>query len=208
MQKSRIKNYSEAASKIQIINDLLIRPEECRRIVGLAGPNPVECIQRWMAKGFHHITTYERDLDVFLRQERMLSKKFPDVNMVLGDITKSYIVGNTFYDLDFCCSVRSLPDLSVFIEPFMATVTLRAGRGHKGENRDFVEQYFFEEVRGEKIENWNLTDYTYDKGIYSIGAIKSAKAPRCQREIHTNKGSYLTTSYRDTAPMLNIVKTI
>lgn len=187
------KSFVDAKNKIRIINDLLIRPDGCKRIVGLAGPDFIPCVERWMKKGFEHITIYENNVETFAEQSKILNKVYPHINVVLGDILDVDVMENVFYDLDLDKTINNARNLERFQEYFMLTTCLRGSRGHAGEDRNYVENRFFE-MRGEKIvmdgelrrEWW--TDYPG------------------QKEIVTDKGIYQTTSYSDGAPMLAILK--
>lgn len=192
MLKQKTKDFTKAVRKINAINTLL-NPNGCKRITGLAGPNPVECVARWVKAGFERITVYENDVDTFIRQDALLSRAFPHVNLVLGDILDYEPIENEFLDIDLCCSINKARNLEKFKENFLITFCLRPGRGHPGEGREWTEKKFVE-MRGEKItESYLMTDIPHAVTI---------------KEIVTDKGVYHTTSYRDvdSPPMLMITK--
>jgi len=97
------------------------------KIVGLAGPDINEYIKWCNSYGYTNIEVYEMNRQVMLHQLNTLGGILP-INLVNADILKAPYEPNTFYDLDFCGSVRHLQDhISKFDSHFMMTFSTRIG---------------------------------------------------------------------------------
>lgn len=186
MQNQKTRDYTNAIRKRRAI-ETVFNPNGCKRIVGLAGPHPVQCVKRWIEAGFEHITVYENNVDTFIKQKRALSKHYPHINLNLGDILELQPIENVFYELDLCCTLKNLKNIERFQGNFMLTLCLR------GMNRELTENQFIS-MRNEKL----VTSYNMIEEKYGLTV----------KEIFTGKSTYHTICYRDpdSPPMLIITK--
>lgn len=175
-------DYRTRVNKIRVINDLM-NLNGCKNVVGLAGPNPIECINRWIAKGAKNIIIYEIDRNTYKLQKKLL-KNYKNVKVIYGSVTSSPFMRNTFYDMDFCKNLWSIGDIEKYKSNFMFTFSCRNVFGIR---RNSLTKMFFNR-RGEAILAQNKTKYP------------------SQIEIITNRGIYYTTVYKDKTPMITIFK--
>lgn len=151
-----------------------------RKIVGLAGPNIQDYIDYCKSKGFTEFEIYEKDGLVAMHQLIHLKDR---VQLNLNDILHADADQlNTFFDLDFCGTVRYLKDhIAKFKDRFIMTFSSRVPL------EETISTFFG--VREEKIIRTNV----------KLSPIKHT-------EYITNKGKYIYAHYRDTTPMCCIAK--
>lgn len=185
------KYYPACPRKLKVREDVM-NLNGCKRLVGLAGPQPLECIQRWRNKGAEDIIVYENNVDTYIQQQKLLIRDIK-VDLCLGDIMTAPYERGTFYDLDFCSSLMVTEgNFAKFEENFMFTFAMRSGKEKfKGFKKGDMMDMFFER-RGETIVGDEETEYCY----------KTTH----QREVQTNKGIYHVTTYRDGLPMMTFYK--
>jgi hypothetical protein len=173
--------YLNATQK-QKVRDFLLAKFKFEHVVGLAGPDINQYIDRLAAEGCKQFEIYENDSHTLMSQ--VYNLKTP-VHMVYGDILDADADrDDTLYDLDFCKTVVNLkPHIRKFNKNFMMTFSMRVKGG-----ADTIISTFFE-CRNEIVFFTRQFDL-----------------PIKHTEYNTNKGKYLFTSYRDTSPMCCIAK--
>ena len=173
--------YLNATQK-QKVRDFFLAKFKFEHVVGLAGPDINQYIDRLTSEGCKQFEIYENDSQTFMSQVFKINKP---VHMVYGDIlTADADRDDTLYDLDFCRSVTHLkPHIRKFQKNFMMTFSIRIKGGS-----DSTTKIFFDS-RNESIIS--RTDIT---------------SPIVHTEYITTKGKYLFTQYYDTSPMCTIAK--
>jgi hypothetical protein len=164
------------------VRDFFLAKFKFENVVGLAGPDINQYIDRLASEGCKQFEIYENDSQTFMSQ--VFNIKRP-VRMVYGDILAADAdKDDTLYDLDFCKTVVDLkPHISKFNKNFMMTFSIRV----KGGIETTIDTFF--KCRDE------LVFFT-----------KEIESPFNHTEYVTNKGKYLFTCYRDTSPMCTIAK--
>jgi hypothetical protein len=173
--------YLNATQK-QRVRDFFLAKFKFENVVGLAGPDINQYIDRLASEGCKEFEIYENDSQTFMSQVFNIKKP---VHMIYGDIlTADPNRKDTLYDLDFCRSVTHLtPHVRKFQNNFMMTFSIRIKGGS-----DTTTKIFFDS-RNESIIS--RTDIT---------------SPIVYTEYITTKGKYLFTQYYDTSPMCTIAK--
>jgi hypothetical protein len=173
--------YANATQK-QRVRDFLISQFKFESVVGLAGPDINQYIDRMVSEGCKEFDIYENDVRTFMSQVHNLQKP---VHMIYGDILEADADrDNTLYDLDFCRTVSYLtPHIKKFNKNFMMTFSMRMRGG-----TDTTIRTFFE---------------CRDEVVFFKRTFES---PIKHTEYITNKGKYLFTTYRDTSPMCCFAK--
>ena len=152
------------------------------KIVGLAGPSVVDYCNYLRNCGFKKIRVYENDIKVLKKVARELPKLRKSTEFVFGDIFYDRIKKNTVYDLDFCCTMRTIgKHVSKFRENFILTVSLR-----RCSLKDTMQ--LFAQYREEKT--------------WLVGGLEDPNRSILQ----TDKGLYMFIKYRDTSNMCMIYK--
>ena len=166
----------------QKVRDFFLAKFKFEQVIGLAGPDINEYIDRLEAEGCKKFEIYENDAQTHSSQLAIVKKP---VSIVLGDILEADANReNTLYDLDFCRTVTYLtPHIRKFQNNFMMTFSQRIKGGAKSSIKVFFDS------RDE------LLYYTRD-----------IDAPVKHTELVTNKGQYLFTEYYDTTPMCCFAK--
>ena len=162
-------------------------------LVGLAGPDIIGYINSMDNRGFKHLHMFENNPDIARIQCTNIGLEVPtnewrhrilrvDCKWTFGDILQAEVKPNTVYDLDFTFTMKSAEKyVKKFKEDFIFTTTTRKFGIARTLNSFFT-------WRKETIS----TVTTCDKQYRSI--------------IKTDVGTYLVYRYRDTAPMLSIIK--
>jgi hypothetical protein len=173
--------YLNATQK-QRVRDFFLAKFKFEHVVGLAGPDINQYIDRLAAEGCKEFEIYENDSYTLMSQ--LYNLKTP-VHIVYGDILDADAdKDDTLYDLDFCRSVNNLtPHIRKFNKNFMMTFSIRV----KGGVQTTIDTFF--KCRDE------LVFFT-----------KEIESPFNHTEFITNKGKYLFTQYQDTSPMCTIAK--
>ena len=150
------------------------------KIVGLAGPNIQDYINFCKSKGFTEFEIYEKDGIVAMHQLIHLQDR---IQLNLKDILHAPAdEPNTFYDLDYCGTVRYLKEhIAKFKNRFIMTFCSRVSI------EETIATFFG--VRGETILETNVKT-----------------SPINHTEYITNVGKYIYAGYRDTTPMCCIAK--
>lgn len=115
------ETYLEAKSK-RIVQDITLNSKN-KRIIGLGGPDILEYVTILKSKGFKDITSYENRQQIYSKQ----FKQFPDCELVHGNILEN-LQEDAFYDLDFCCSIKTIePWLPIIcrIPEYSLTLSIR-----------------------------------------------------------------------------------
>tara|TARA_R110000868_G_scaffold106086_3_gene291109 strand:- start:2565 stop:3107 length:543 start_codon:yes stop_codon:yes gene_type:complete len=173
--------YLNATQK-QKVRDFLLAKFKFEHVVGLAGPDINQYIDRLASEGCKEFEIYENDSQTFMSQVFKINKP---VHMIHGDILSADAdKDNTLYDLDFCRTVSYLgPHIRKFNKNFIMTFSMRI----KGGTNATIKTFF--ECRDEIIFFKRQFD-----------------SPVNHTEYITNKGKYLFTIYRDTSPMCCFAK--
>jgi len=103
------ESYIDAINK-RAAQDITLVAEN-KRIIGLGGPDIKEYVAILRSKGFEEIIIFEDNYEVYRNQIR----QFPDCELIHGDI-RDHLREDAFYDLDFCCSIKT-------IEPWLPIIT-------------------------------------------------------------------------------------
>ena len=163
-------------------------------LVGLAGPNILRYIEFVTSKGFKSVLMYENNSDIAHIQCDTLGIDKTPINewackilnvpchWKFGDILEAEFKPNTVYDLDFTFTMKSAEKyVKKFKENFIFTTTTRNFGIVKTLNCFFT-------WRKESISTVTHCENRY------------------RSIIKTDVGTYLVYRYRDTTPMLSIVK--
>lgn len=174
--------YLDLENKVKVRNFLFSKFKKKTNIIGLAGPDINEYIERVQNHGFKNITIYENDIAIFLKQ--MQDAKTHNFKYVFGNIYDALPnEPNTLYDLDYCCTVRYMSDhIAKFKDNFIMTFSMRIGE------KESLSTFF--KARGEKV-------------IFK----EPKKLPLPHTILHTNNGSeYIFIPYWSTSSMFCITK--
>jgi hypothetical protein len=173
--------YLNATQK-QRVRDFFLAKFKFENVVGLAGPDINQYIDKLASEGCKQFEIYENDPQTFMSQ--VYNIKTP-VHIVYGDIlTADADRDDTLYDLDFCRSVTHLtPHTRKFQKNFMMTFSIRIKGGSDATTKIF-----------------------FDSRDESIITRREITSPIVHTEFITTKGKYLFTQYRDTSPMCTIAK--
>lgn len=173
--------YLNATQK-QKVRDFLLAKFQFENVVGLAGPDINQYIERLLSEGCKEFEIYENNSQTFMSQ---ISKLDKPVHMIYGDILNADAEkDDTLYDLDFCGTVAYLKShIRKFNKNFIMTFSMRVKGG-----KDATIRTFFE-CRDEIVFFKRQFD-----------------SPISHTEYITNKGKYLFTVYRDTSPMCCFAK--
>lgn len=138
---------------------------QLNKIVGLAGPDIQDYLNYCKSKGFTEFEIYENNGLVAMHQ--LINLKDGNIQLKLKDVLEAQPdQEKTFYDLDFCGTVRYLKDhIAKFKERFIMTFCLRVTKeetittffGARNESILDVE---------ESIHPMKHTVYTTDGGKY------------------------------------------
>lgn len=75
----------------------------CDSIITLGGPDILNCIDYLKSLGFKNIVSFESNKSIY---DYQVSQK-PDCQLINTNVL-DHLNYNCFYDLDFCCSVRTI----------------------------------------------------------------------------------------------------
>jgi hypothetical protein len=174
-------SYKEAFRKHTVRDALMSITQPYRptdKLVGLAGPDIQEYI-KWCNKyGYSNIEVYETNFNVMFHQLKTFGTIAP-IGFHYTDILQAPYEENTFYDLDFCGSVRYLDQhINKFKSNFMMTFSTRLGLSQTVDG--------FMDARGEK----DFVYLTHRGNKFTYNLIDSYYGD-----------SYLMVRYKDTSPM-------
>ena len=121
------RDYSKAYKK-KIVQRIVFdefKKRKMDRLVGLAGPNISDYLSFVKSKGIKRAEIYERDYLHLIFQ--MQNFRAPIKTTVLyQDVLDAEIHPNTIYDLDFCCTIKSVaPHIKKFRSNAIVTLALR-----------------------------------------------------------------------------------
>jgi hypothetical protein len=173
------KTTYKNAKKKKEVRKFLIDKFTFNKVIGLAGPDINEYIDYFKDK---NITVYENNMSVLGHQLSTLKKP---VNLKFGNILSSSAnqTNDTLFDLDYCATIPTLEEhIKEFRNKFIMTFSLR------GIKLDKCFELFFK-YRKEHILKITETHHPVKHKVFI-----------------TNKGTYISSSYRDTSPMLSIAK--
>lgn len=173
------ETYVNAAKK-KLIRDWIFSKIPVNKIVGLAGPDINQYIEWCVGKNYTDINIFEKDAAVLLKQ--LSDIHYSNVNIVNDDIDTTEIYPNTVYDLDYCCTIKSVKNLDKFKDRFVATFSLR------GVSADETVDEFIKQRKEKFVDIMSFTK-PFKHDIFA-----------------TNKSGYIFTIYRDTSPMCCIAK--
>lgn len=115
-------SYKEAKNK-RILQEEILNQVKQRTILGLGGPDVDDYINILENKGFKKIFIYENNFSVFNSQ----ISKFR--HTLIYDNILNHLGKSAFYDLDFCCTIKSIPKESLEkisrLESYSLTLSLR-----------------------------------------------------------------------------------
>ena len=153
---------------------------EGHTLVGLGGPDIREYTKFAHHKGYNDIRIWENNPLIYSHCLSIIADLRIQYN--IGDIINAPILKNCTYDLDFCCTIKSIQShIEKFTDNFILTISeMRMPK--------LSSLPVFANFRGERLRN-----------IIKISDTDSI--------MKTNKGEYFVQSYCDTSPML-IIKPI
>lgn len=174
------KTYLDATNK-HVVLDFLLEKYKFENIVGLAGPDINEYLEKRISHGYKNFQIFENDATTAVTQ--LLTLKKTPINLVYGDILEADAdKPNTLYDLDFCASVRYLTDhIAKFKNNFIMTFSTRVGV------QETIDTFF--EARNETIVRTKEFADPIEHTIFT-----------------TKQGKYLFTKYFDTSAMCCFAK--
>jgi len=178
-----LKNYREAKNKRTLQKEIYkyFIERGCDKVVGLAGPDIVDYERYLKGNGFRKIRLFENSVKVLKKISSDLCMLSRRTEFRFGDVYDVKIRKGYFYDLDFCCTMRSIEKyVKKFRDNFSITVSLR-GCGL----RDTIS--LFAQYREENV--WLIVENTDNKQI-----------------VQTDKGTYVFCKYSDTSAMCIIYK--
>lgn len=169
-------SYINATNKRTIREELLKR-HTYTKLIGLAGPNLHQYMSQCKRAGIKHVTVYEKNSHVMIKQLPYIIKH--SIPYRFMDILHAALQKDTLYDLDFCCSIKSVEQhIKKFKRNFMLTVSERGGA------KWWSIPYFLEYRKETEKERIQIT--------------------KNQLIIKSDKGQYLCTFYQDSSRMLTI----
>lgn len=171
-----IKNYDLKVEKREIQKRVIPMINKTK-LVTLAGPNMWSYLSLFPGR-MKKVEIWERDAAIMLEQLSAIGEESPrDITYHYGDIIHAKVTKDTFYDLDFCVSIKNVKEhLRKFKDcAFSVTLSLR-------KSNDYL-QGFLDAVEEELVSQINYKDYTL---------------------LTTNKNVYMYTTYR--GPMIHIFK--
>lgn len=173
-------NYDSHVQKRNIQKKLLPLVKK-RRVVALAGPNILSYVDM-LPKQVREVEIWENDGDTMLMQLSELHKiKGRKVTYRFGDVINADVRDDTFYDLDFCRSMKYAHRYIAKFKDCSFMITCS--------NRD---------------SSFELTGEMF---LLSIKEMLVYKMPYGQFDlIKTDKNDYLYAIYRDTQHMTSIFK--
>lgn len=177
------KTYTDAKRK-HAVREFMFSYFKFSKIVGLAGPDINEYIKWCRARGFTDFEIFESNFKVLFNQLSKIDKK-ENISLKFGNIIQAEVKDNrTFYDLDYCASIRYLSEhIEKFKDNFIMTFSLR------GVSKQETLDTFFK-TRNEQI----------------VSEVE-IKTPIKHTIYKTNKNNnYLYAAYLDTSPMCCIAK--
>lgn len=162
-----------------------IKNKSINKLVGLAGPNISDYLSFVKSKGIKRAEIYERDAVNLLYQMRDFSPSIK-TTVLYQDIYAADLYQNTVYDLDFtCCINEAAPHILKFKENSIITISIRP-IGFENTIKKFCSliSKMTPKVYLNKIVNkfYKLHTIEWDNESYSL------------------------YEYRDTTPMLTIIK--
>lgn len=147
----------------------------------LAGPNLISYINLY-PPAVKRINIWENDSEIMMKQLAIMkSIRGRRLSYNFGDIIRAPIVKKAFYDLDFCCYMKSAREhINRFKDcPFMLTTCRRDCS---------VEETI--SILLEEVEEKLVMDVPHPH--YNL--------------LKTNKNRYIYTTYKDLSPMMTIFK--
>lgn len=177
-------SYKDAKKK-HLIREFILQRFEFEKIVGLAGPDIEEYLDYLHKKGAKEFEIYEHNSEILAIQNAKLQDiPFDNVKVINNDILcADSNTPKTFYDLDFCDSVKYLQEhIAKFTDNFIMTFSTRIGI-------DYTIKTFFEA----KKEIIKYAQEIHDEFPYTIFTTESGN-------------DYLFIRYKDTAPMCCFAK--
>ena len=173
--KERIKKKESREFLLSFFKDANLR-----RLVGLAGPHIEDYIVYMKSKGFQEFTIYEKDGLTVINQ--LASIKEPIVLKMEDILAANADETDTFYDLDFCGTVRYLKEhIAKFKNRFIMTFCCRVSIV------ETLDTFF--SVRGESILNASSETFPIKHQLFE-----------------TNMGKYVFVNYKDGTQMCSIAK--
>lgn len=115
------KSYIYAPNK-RAVQQIALRSGH-KKLIGLGGPNIIEYLQVVKQLGYKEVIVFENNAKVY--QEQVFAK--PDCTLRYEDIIQN-LRFKAFYDLDFCCTIRTIEDFLPIItklENYALTLSLR-----------------------------------------------------------------------------------
>lgn len=175
-----VSNYDNNLEKREIQKKLfpLIKKQ---KMISLAGPNLLSYVSM-IPKKVRQVQVFENNSAVMLTQLPQLPKSNRTISYHFTDIIYAQAEKSTFYDLDFCCTVKKAErHIRKFRNcPFSVTLSLRQKGGLEETLRDFFN------ICEERVITNTPTPY------YNL--------------VKTNKNTYLYIVYYDNNPMITIFK--
>lgn len=169
-----------------------------KTVFGLGGPYVADYINILINNGFKKIHIYENNINTINSQIKEVKKikNIETLNYIFGDIHTNLNNINCFYDLDYCGNINSIqPFLQKInkIKKFAITMVIRGPK--KGDDGFLIERILNKELFNETL---NIPTKFVNK-----------KSTKCfNNEYIIYKGyKYSFYTYRDTSPMLLMLKT-
>lgn len=175
-------DYNDNREK-RVIQGRLLSMVKKPRLVALAGPNILNYIQLY-PPGVKYVQVWENNPQVMLTQLQVLTANKPSSRTVdyrYGDIIGAEVRKDTFYDLDFCFTIK---------------------RAH-----EYVEKFCHGAFTATFSTRRSPADETIQTMLEILGDKPIVDIPHPYYNLlTTQKGKYIYTCYWDQGPMISIFK--
>ena len=183
----RKTDYTKSHNK-KLVQEIVfnhIKKKGINNLVGLAGPNISDYLSFVKSKGVKRAEIYERDPVNLLYQMRDFNPSIK-TTVLYQDIYAAGLYQNTVYDLDFtCCINEAAPHIRKFKENSIITISIRP-IGFENTIQKFCS--LISRLTPKVLLNKVVTEF------YKLHTIE------------WEDQSYSLYEYRDTTPMLTIIK--
>ena len=175
-------DYNENREK-RVIQGRLLPMVKKPRLVALAGPNILSYIELY-PPGVKYVQVWENNAKIMLTQIRELTSKPSPARIIdyrYGDIIDAEVRKDTFYDLDFCFTIKKA--------------------------RDYVHKFCHGAFTATFSTRASSVDYTIQTLLEILGDKPILNIPHPYYNLlNTEKGKYMYTAYWDQGPMISIFK--
>ena len=183
----RKTDYSKSYNK-KIVQEIVfnqLKNKKLNKLIGLAGPNIKTYMSFVKSKGIKQAEIYERDYVNLLYQMRDFNPPIK-TTVLYQDIYAADLYQDTMYDLDFtCCINEAAPHIKKFKDNSIITISIRP-IGFESTIKKFCN--IISHIKPKIFLNALVNNY------YKL------------HKIEWKNQSYHLYEYRDTTPMLTIIK--